>query len=104
MAYNVTQRVQELGVRLALGAQPAEVIRLVVRNGLVLVGWGLGAGLLAAFFLVNLLGSVLYGVSPHDPPTFALVPLLLAAVAVFACWLPGRRATLIEPNAALRSE
>ena len=91
-------------MRLALGAQPAEVIRLVVRNGLALVGWGLGAGLLAAFFLANLLGRVLYGVSPHDPPTFALVPLLLAVVAVFACWLPSRRATLIEPSAALRSE
>lgn len=104
MAYNVTQRVQELGVRLALGAQPREIIQLVVRHGLRLVGWGLGAGLIAAFLLANLLSGLLYGVSPHDPPTFALVPLLLAAVALLACWLPGRRATRIEPNAALRAE
>ncbi len=104
MAYNVTQRVQELGVRLALGAQPREIIQLVVRHGLRLVGWGLGAGLVAAFLLANLLTGLLYGVSPHDPPTFALVPLLLAAVALLACWLPSRRATRIEPNAALRAE
>jgi ABC-type antimicrobial peptide transport system permease subunit len=104
MTYNVTQRVQELGVRLALGAQPREVIRLVVRHGLRLVGYGLTAGLVAAFFLANFLGKVLYGVSPHDPPTFAVVPLLLAVVALLACWIPSRRATFIEPNAALRAE
>ncbi len=104
MSYNVTRRTQELGVRLALGASPRDVIGLVVRHGLQLVGWGLGAGLIAAYLLTNLLTGVLYGVSPHDPPTFALVPLVLAAVALFACWLPSRRATLIEPNAALRAE
>ncbi len=104
MSYNVTQRVQELGVRLALGAQPGEVIKLVVRHGLKLVGWGIGTGLTAAFFLANLLSGALYGVSPHDPPTFAAVPVLLASVAVLACWLPSRRATRIEPNAALRAE
>ncbi|HUR58135.1 MAG TPA: ADOP family duplicated permease, partial [Opitutaceae bacterium] len=104
MSYSVTQRTQELGVRIALGAQPKEVIRLVVRHGLRLVAFGLGAGFIAALALANLLTGVLYGVSPHDPPTFATVPLLLAAVALFACWLPSRRATLIEPNAALRSE
>ena len=104
MSYSVTQRRQELGVRIALGAQPKEVIQLVVRHGLQLVGCGLGAGLIAAFALANLLTGVLYGVSPHDPPTFAAVPVLLAAVALFACWLPSRRATMIEPNSALRAE
>ncbi len=104
MSYNVTQRVQELGVRLALGAQPHEIIQLVVRQGLRLIGWGLGAGLVAAFLLTRFLTGFLYGVSPHDPPTFALVPLLLATVALLACWLPSLRATRIEPNAALRSE
>ena len=104
MSYNVTQRLQELGVRVALGAQPRQIIRLVVRNGARLVAWGLATGVVAAFLLSNLLSGVLYGVSPRDPPTFATVPLLLAAVALVACWLPGRRATLIEPNAALRAE
>jgi ABC-type antimicrobial peptide transport system permease subunit len=91
-------------VRIALGAQPREVINQVVRHGLHLVALGLGAGLMLAFALANLLAGMLYGVSPHDPPTFAAVPALLAVVALFACWLPSRRATLIEPNAALRSE
>lgn len=104
ISYSVAQRIQELGVRLALGAQPREIIRLVLRHGAQLVGLGLGTGLIAAFFLATLLTGVLHGVSPRDPPTFAIVPLLLAAVAMLACWLPSRRATLIEPNAALRTQ
>jgi ABC-type antimicrobial peptide transport system permease subunit len=104
MSYNVSQRTQELGVRLALGAQSREVVQLVVRNGLRLVGWGLGVGFVSAAALANLLAGVLYGVSPHDPPTFATVPLLLAIVAVVACWLPGRRATRVSPIDALRSQ
>ncbi len=104
MSYNVTQRTQEIGLRMALGAQSNEVVRMVVRQGVHLVGWGLGAGLLAALLLADSLAALLYGVSPRDPPTFAAVPLLLAAVALFACWLPSRRATRIEPLAALRAE
>jgi ABC-type antimicrobial peptide transport system permease subunit len=104
MSYSVAQRTQEIGVRMALGAQPTEVINLVVRGGLRLVGYGLGAGFVAAFLLANLLAGNLYGVSPHDPPTFTAVPVLLAAVALFACWLPSRRATRIDPMAALRGE
>jgi putative ABC transport system permease protein len=103
MSYNVSQRVQELGIRLALGAQPRQVIQLVIRHGFRLVLLGLGLGLAAALLLANLLRGVLYGVSPHDPSTFLLVPLLLATVALLACWLPSRRATLIEPSAALRA-
>ncbi len=104
MSYTVAQRTQEIGVRMALGAQPHDVMRMVVRNGLRLVGTGLVLGFVAAFFTANLLAGNLYGVSPHDPPTFALVPLLLASVALLACWLPTRRATQIDPNAALRAE
>lgn len=104
MSYNVTQRFQELGVRLALGAQPREVIRLIVRHGLRLVAYGLALGLVAAFLLARLLTGLLYGIEPHDPPTFAVVPLLLVAVALLACWLPSRRATLIDPNTALRAD
>jgi predicted permease len=104
VSYQVAQREQELGVRLALGAQPREIISLVVGHGARMIALGLGTGLVAAFFLVNFLGSVLYGISPRDPSTFAIVPFILTLVALLACWLPGRRATLIEPNAALRAE
>ena len=104
MAYSVAQRTQEIGVRMALGAQPREIIGMVIRQGARLVGLGLALGFVAAYFTAQLLAGNLYGVSPHDPPTFALVPLLLAAVALVACWLPSRRATLIDPIIALRAE
>ncbi|HEY1109211.1 MAG TPA: ABC transporter permease [Opitutaceae bacterium] len=102
MSYSVTQRIQELGVRLALGAEPRQVIRLVLQHGASLVVCGLVVGLVAAFLLTQLLAGLLYEISPRDPPTFALVPLLLAAVALAACWLSSRRVTLIDPNAAIR--
>jgi putative ABC transport system permease protein len=104
MAYSVAQRTQEIGVRMALGAQPRDVIRMVVRQGVKLVALGLAIGFVAAYCTAGLLAGNLYGVSPHDPPTFALVPLLLAAVALLACYVPSRRATLIDPMLALRSE
>jgi putative ABC transport system permease protein len=104
MAYSVAQRTQEIGVRMALGAQPREIIRMVVRQGIQLVGYGIGFGFLFAYGLAGFLAGTLYGVSPHDPPTFALVPLLLAGVSLLACYLPSRRATLIDPMLALRSE
>jgi len=104
MTYTVSQRRQELGMRMALGAQPGEVVRMVLRHGTVLIAAGLGFGLVGAFLVVPLLSGTLYGVSPHDPPTFALVPVLLVAVALLACYLPSRRITRIDPNAALRYE
>lgn len=103
MSYTVTQRLQELGVRLALGAEPRQVIRLVLQHGASLVVCGLVAGLVSAFLLTQLLAGLLYEISPRDPPTFALVPLLLAAVALAACWLSSRRVTLIDPNVAIRA-
>ncbi len=103
MAYSVTQRTQEIGLRMALGAPPGQVIRLFLRQGLRLVAAGLALGFAGAWFVAHLLQSILFGVSPHDPPTFAIVPLILAAVAILACWLPSRRATRIDPNAALRA-
>lgn len=103
MSYTVTQRLQELGVRLALGAEPHQVIRLVLKQGAGLVICGLIAGLVSAFLLTQLLAGLLYEISPRDPPTFALVPLLLAAVALAACWLSSRRVTLIDPNTAIRA-
>jgi putative ABC transport system permease protein len=103
MAYSVTQRTQEIGLRMALGAQPGQVIKLFLRQGLRLVAVGLALGFVGAWIVAHLLQSLLFGISPHDPPTFAIVPILLAAVAILACWLPSRRATRIDPNVALRA-
>ena len=104
MAYSVSQRTQEIGVRMALGADPGLVVAMMLRQGLRLVAIGLALGFIGAWFTAQLLASLLHGVQPHDPPTFALVPLLLAAVALAACYLPSRRATLIDPLVALRAE
>jgi putative ABC transport system permease protein len=104
MSYSVAQRTAEIGVRMALGAQPGTVVGMMLVRGLRLVGAGLAIGFAGSWFAAQLLSSSLYGISPHDPPTFALVPLLLATVALFACWLPSRRATRINPIDALRAE
>lgn len=104
MAYSVAQRTQEIGVRMALGAEPASVIGMVLKQGLLLVGVGLVLGFISAWFVAQLLTSLLHGIEPHDPPTFACVPLLLALVALAACWFPSRRATRVDPNTALRGD
>ena len=104
MAYNVAQRTQEIGVRIALGAPPDSVVSMMLHAGVRLIAAGLALGFVFAWFAALALESQLYGVSPHDPPTFALVPLLLAAVGLLACYVPSRRATLISPLAALRAE
>ena len=100
----VAQRTREIGVRVALGAQAGDVIRLVLRQGAGLVATGLAAGTAGAYFVADLLAANLYGVAPHDAATFLLVPLILAAAALAACYLPSRRATKIDPIIALRSE
>jgi putative ABC transport system permease protein len=104
VALAVTGRRRELGVRMALGADPRSVARLVVRDGLRPVGWGLLIGLAAAIPAAFLLKSLLYEVQPLDIPTLLAVPLLLAAAALAACWFPARRASRIDPMTALRSE
>ncbi|HTL66216.1 MAG TPA: ABC transporter permease [Lacunisphaera sp.] len=103
-AYSVSQRTAEFGLRLALGAQPADVVRHILRRGLVLAAAGtlLGAGL--ALALARLLSGFLFGVSPFDPATFLTVALVLIAIALLACWLPARRATRVDPLVALRAE
>jgi len=104
LAYSVTQRTREIGIRMALGARTGDVLRLIVKQGLRLVLAGSLLGLAGALALTRLLRSLLFGVSSTDPLTFVTVPVLLAAVAVLACWLPARRAAKVDPVEALRFE
>jgi predicted permease len=104
MAYSVSQRTRELGIRMALGAQTSQVIRLVLRQGMLLAAIGLGFGLFAAFGSTHLAGSLLYGVNPNDPVIFVGVTSLLAFAAFAACYFPARRALKIDPITALRAE
>jgi putative ABC transport system permease protein len=104
MSYAVEQRTQEMGLRMALGAQPRDVLKLVVGQGMKLVALGLAIGLLAALWLTRWLETLLFSVETTDLPTYAMIPILLAAVALAACYLPARRATKIDPMVALRHD
>jgi putative ABC transport system permease protein len=104
MAYSVVQRAQEIGIRIALGAQTGDVLKMVLRHGLKLTALGLSVGLAAAYALTRYMRSLLFGVKPADPLTFAAISLLLIAVALLACWVPARRATEVDPLEALRTE
>jgi putative ABC transport system permease protein len=104
IAYSVAQRTQEFGIRMALGAQGRDVLKLVIRQGLKLALLGIGLGLAGALALTRLLKTLLFNVSATDPLTFALIAMLLLLVALVACWLPARRATQVDPLVALRCE
>ena len=104
MSYSVSRRTREIGIRLALGAPIGRVRRLIVRQGMGLTAIAVALGLPAAFAVAKFSTSLLYGVRAHDPVTFIAVPLFLATIAFLACWLPARRATRLDPQAALRCE
>jgi predicted permease len=104
IAYSVSQRTREIGVRMALGAQPGKILALVVGGGMRVILVGLAAGIGCALVLTRLLSSMLFGVSPGDPLTYALVVPLLGGVALAACYIPALRATRIEPTIALRCD
>jgi ABC-type antimicrobial peptide transport system permease subunit len=103
-AYRVTQRTQEIGIRMALGAQMSDVMKLILKGGMTLALIGIVLGLIGAFVLTRLMSSLLFAVRPTDLATFVIVSLCLLATALVACYLPARKATKVDPLEALRYE
>jgi ABC-type antimicrobial peptide transport system permease subunit len=104
MSYTVSLRTREIGIRMAVGAQPSDVLHMILRRGLIVAGTGLVIGLALAFGLTRFFQNLLYGISATDPLTFGAIALVLAAIALLASWLPARKATKVNPLIALRSE
>ena len=104
ISYGVTQRTHEMGIRMALGAKPRDVLSLVVRQAMVLALGGVGIGLLASWALTRLIKGLLFNVSVTDPMTFVAIAVLMSLIALLACLIPARRATKVDPLVALRYE
>jgi putative ABC transport system permease protein len=104
MSYSVTQRTHEIGIRMAIGARPLDVFKMVLGHGMKLALIGIGLGLGLAFLVTRFMVTLLFGVEPTDATTFAGISILLVTVALLACYLPGRRATKVEPTISLRYE
>jgi putative ABC transport system permease protein len=104
MSYSVTQRTHEIGIRMAIGARPRDVFKMVLGQGMKLAIIGVVIGLVGAFLLTRLMETMLFGVAPTDKLTFGTISLMLITVALLACYLPGRRATKVEPTVSLRYE
>jgi ABC-type antimicrobial peptide transport system permease subunit len=104
MAYVVSRRQQEIGIRIALGAQRGDILGLILKRGFLLASMGTAIGFMGAVAVARIMGSMLYETKPLDPLTFAIVPLLLTIVTLLACYVPARRAARIDPMDALRYE
>jgi len=104
VSYTASQRTREIGIRMALGAQPSEVLQMVCRQGMIIIGAGLVIGLAAALAIGRVAGSFLMGISGSDPITYTTVTMALALVGITACYLPARRAAMVDPMVALRHE
>jgi putative ABC transport system permease protein len=104
MSYSFSQRTHEVGIRIALGAQRLDILRMALGEGMRIVVIGLAAGLVGAVMMTRFFQSMLFGIAPTDPATFVLVSAILAGVALFACYIPAKRATRVDPLAALREE
>jgi putative ABC transport system permease protein len=104
ISYLVVRRTQEIGIRMALGANRADVLHLVMRDGIRMAGIGIGIGIVCALVLTRLMTKMLYGIKATDPLTFLVIPGLLLVTAVAACYIPARRATRVDPMVALHFE
>ena len=104
LAYAVTQRTREIGIRMALGSQTRDVLRLVIGQGMASVLFGIVLGLIASYSLMRILKNLLYGVAPTDTLTFGVTTLLLIMISMIACWIPAQRAARIDPHVALKRD